>query len=254
MAPQPPLQPDLMADVWDAVARGYADAALEGPDNEANLRVLLRCLGGPAGKSVCEVGCGSGATSAALARMGARVVLVDIAAQALHFARQHFQALGLPVACSRQDGLHLAFADATFDVVWNGGVVEHFYDDGKVRLLQEMWRVLRPGGDLVVLCPNRADWVFALGRRIMQWRGQWSYGYEDDLTPRRAASVATRAAIPGAEVFAYNPVVAWWFLPGGRRLTARLGLDTAERHAALAPRGHVLCLHARKPAQPRPEV
>src|SRR5881628_466335 len=192
---------------------------------------FLECVGPPEGRSFCEVGSGSGTTSAALARMDARITLVDISPKSLAFARRHFEGLGLRARYAIQDGLNLGFRDGSFDVVWNGGVIEHFSDEGKVALIREMWRVTRPGGLLLILVPNALDVPFILGKKLAEWRGKWIFGFEDDLSEPRFRRLASTAGVATAEFQAHNPVVGWWFLPWGRAITGRLGLNTPRWHA-----------------------
>ncbi len=245
--PGPYQQADLVQ-VWDRVADTYVGIDLSAPDHRAYHEHVIRSVGPPQGRSICEVGCGSGTTSAILGGLGARVTLVDLSPRSLALARGHFERLGQRADYCRQDGLRMGFRDASFDVVWNGGVIEHFSDEGKVALIREMWRVTRPGGLLLIMVPNALDLPFILGKRLAEWRGKWIFGFEDDLSVSRFRGLASAAGVAAAEFHAHNPIVGWWFLPWGRGITRRLGLNTAEWHAKRSRFGHVLTLAARKPA------
>lgn len=236
-----------IASVWDRVARGYYDIDVNGVDYQASINVLLRHAGNPAGKTFCEVGCGSGVVSAVLARHGGEITLVDISPEALVFAGEFLECCGVTARLCLNDALQMEFSDQSFDVVWNFGVIEHFYDAGKVRLLSEMWRILKPGGLLFLTGPNRLDLPFMLYKRWALWRGTWPYGYEDDMTVGRLAALGEEAGLSDMEVFAFNPVVGWWFLKGGWNIMQMLRLNTVERHMSRNRFGHVICLAARKP-------
>jgi len=244
----PSHQPENIASVWNQVAATYASIDPEAPDRIAYHNHLLQAIGDPKGLTICEVGCGSGTTSAFFASLGGRITLVDLTAGALRFAHDHFRALGLPADYAQMNGLRMGIRDGAFDVTWNGGVIEHFTDEGKAELLREMWRVTKPGGLLLVTVPNARDYPFMAGKKIAEWRGKWIFGFEDDLTEARFRALASVAGIPEAEFRAHNPVVGWWFLPYGRSITRRLGLDTVERHAKESPYGHILVMTARRPA------
>lgn len=247
MARTHPHQQANLVEVWDKVTEVYANIDPSAPDHQANLRHFLECVGDPRARTFCEVGCGSGVTSAALAQIGARITLVDLSGKALSFARGQMKRLGLPAEAVRQNGLRMGFRDGAFDVVWNGGVIEHFTDEGKIGLLREMWRITKPGGLLVLMVPNATDWPFRLGKWIAERRGKWIFGFEDDLSAPRFSRLAKEAGIPGVECDAHNPIVGWWFLPYGKAITDRLGLNTLAWHLKRSRNGHSLRLAARKP-------
>lgn len=99
-----------------------------------------------------DIGCGTGANLPMLASAAGRegrVTGIDFSPLALRFARDHLASL--PVTLLQGDALHLPFDDASFDVVTMLDVLEHLSDDR--RSLQEVRRVLRPGGAYVFSVP-----------------------------------------------------------------------------------------------------
>ena len=109
-------------------------------------RTLLRWLG-PGdlrGLRVLDVAGGDGYWAGQARRRGARAVALDLATAKLSRGRQ---LSGAP-ALVRSDALRLPFADASFDRVMSICAIEHF-DDGE-KALDEMTRVLAPGGELVM--------------------------------------------------------------------------------------------------------
>jgi len=238
-------QPDLV-DVWDQVSERYGGIDLGAPDHQAMMVRFLELLGPPSGRSFCEVGSGSGTTSGELARLGGRITLVDISPKSLAFARRHFEESSLPASYAMQDGLRLGFRDGAFDVVWNGGVIEHFTDEGKITLIREMYRVVKPGGLLLIIVPNAHDWPFRLGKWIAERRGKWIFGFEDDLHAARFRKLALAAGLGEVQFTAFNPIVGWWFLPYGRKLMDLLRLNTVAWHSKKNRFGHALAMTARK--------
>lgn len=242
-------QPDLVR-VWDHVAETYDASVVSSASYQANFNVMHEIMGDPKGRSFCEVGCGSGATSAMFAQLGARAVLLDISPKSLEFARNYFAERNLQADFHLQNALHMTIPDNSFDVVWNAGVIEHFQDDGKVMLIREMWRILAPGGLLLIQLPYAWDIPFRVGKLILRCRGTWAYGFEDNLSRRRIAGLARRAGLTDFHSLVFNPVAGWWFLPKGKWLTERLGLNTLKRHSKKTRMGHNLIFYARKPKGP----
>ena len=68
-------------------------------------------------------------------------------------------------------GERLPYANASFDAVLSNEVIEHVQDDRAA--VAEMARVLRPGGRLLLFCPNR--W-YPVEQHGIYWRGRYVFG------------------------------------------------------------------------------
>jgi SAM-dependent methyltransferase len=93
---------------------------------------------------VLDVGCGTGATSAALAEFG-EVFAVDLSQEAVHFA--HGRALQTAV----MNAAGLAVQEQAFQLVVALDVIEHLEDDRGA--MAELRRVLAPGGRILITVP-----------------------------------------------------------------------------------------------------
>ena len=118
----------------------------------ATYQALILAAGVRAGQRVLDVGCGTGYFARLMARTvgpGGLVVGVDPSESMIGYARRKG---GTSVKCEFQVGTAQALPVPTdhFDVVTTSLVMHHLPDDLRVRALQEMWRVLRPGGRLLV--------------------------------------------------------------------------------------------------------
>ena len=103
-----------------------------------------------AGKQVLEIGLGEGSESERLIRQGAHWSGVDLTAESVDRVRTRLTLRELPYEELRQGSvLDLPFADDTFDMVFSHGVLHHVPDIKQAQ--SEIHRVLRPGGELVIM-------------------------------------------------------------------------------------------------------
>jgi 2-polyprenyl-3-methyl-5-hydroxy-6-metoxy-1,4-benzoquinol methylase len=113
------------------------------------------------GERLLEVGCGLGIDLVRFARHGAVVTGIDLAEESIRLARQHFALNGLDAELRTMDGEHLQFHDAQFDVVYAHGVLQ--YTSDARRMVDEIHRVLKPGGEAILMVYNRYSWLNLLG-------------------------------------------------------------------------------------------
>jgi ubiquinone/menaquinone biosynthesis C-methylase UbiE len=133
---------------FDRVALRYDEARGGEKRGDAFAVEIEPHLPANAGAPVLEVGVGTGVVAAALRRRGCKVIGVDIAIEMLRVASRR-----VPGAVARYDGWRLPFASGALDagyMVW----VIHLVENQRA-LLQEVARVLRPGGRLIVATINR---------------------------------------------------------------------------------------------------
>jgi SAM-dependent methyltransferase len=111
------------------------------------------------GKRVLDAGCGAGYGSSELAQTAESVVGVDIAPEAIAFARAHYERPNLrfeEASCTK-----LPFEDAAFDLVAAFEVIEHL--ENWRGFLKEVRRVLAPSGQLIVSTPNKLYYTESRG-------------------------------------------------------------------------------------------
>lgn len=134
--------------VWRSLFAPLALLHPGGVDELDSAAMYLRAPLGPA--KVLDVGCGSGVLLARMKSLGWQAEGVELDPGGVAAAR----ARGVPVFQGQLADAQ--FPDNHFDAVHSAHVIEHVYDP--VALLREAFRILKPGGKLVIITPNTGSW------------------------------------------------------------------------------------------------
>jgi SAM-dependent methyltransferase len=118
--------------------------------------VYQRLAGRCAGRDVLEAGCGEGYGADLIAGVARRVIGLDYDESAVAHVRARYPR----VEMMHGNLAELPLDDGAVDVVVNFQVIEHLWD--QAQFVGECFRVLRPGGVLLMSTPNRI--TFSPGR------------------------------------------------------------------------------------------
>ncbi|WP_326567514.1 class I SAM-dependent methyltransferase [Amycolatopsis rhabdoformis] len=139
----------LVPEMEGPVARAYAKGRGTAPQlayyrkSAAELAQQL-----PAGADVLEVAPGPGFHAVELARLGFAVTGLDVSRTFVALATDYARTEGVEAQFVHGDVAKMPFADGSFDFLITQAAFKNFADP--VDALDEMWRVLRPGGVAVV--------------------------------------------------------------------------------------------------------
>lgn len=101
---------------------------------------------------VLEIGIGSGTHAQLLAEHAKSFTGIDITEYAITSGVKRF-AGRQNIRIVQMDAEHLEFTDNSFDVIWSWGVIHH--SSNTQNILQEIDRVLRPGGRAIIMIYHR---------------------------------------------------------------------------------------------------
>jgi SAM-dependent methyltransferase len=189
---------------WQTYWQVHSDAG-ELYSNEGRVVNGIVAAGPVKGKSVLEVGAGSGRDSITLVGMGARVFVLDYVEESLTVVRKEASKSGVEVFPVCGDATRMPFRDGCFDVVFHQGLLEHFRDPDP--LLEENRRVLARGGALLVDVPQKYH-VYTLVKHALIPMGKWFAGWETEYT---VAGLERLVASHGFSIaFSYGD----WMVPG----------------------------------------
>lgn len=113
--------------------------------------LALSVAGGLEGKAVLDAGCGDGFfTSLILKKNPKSVSGVDYSVQAISFAKEKCEGAEFKA----EDLSATSFRENLFDVVFLIEVFEHIPNNKKKEIVDELYRILKPGGRLIVSVPS----------------------------------------------------------------------------------------------------
>ncbi len=193
--------------------------------NPVRLEWIDRIVGGLAGKSVLDVGCGGGILSEAMAGKGAKVLGIDLGEKALGVAKLHKLESGAAVDYRLIAAEALAGeAPAAFDVVTCMELLEHVPEPAST--VAACAALVRPGGLVVFSTINRnpKSYRFAVigAEYVLQLLPRGTHDYARFLKPAELAALARKARLAPVDIAGMT------YSPFSR--TFRLGTDTGVNY------------------------
>lgn len=151
---------------WNSI---YDEQSVYGLIHQERRTTALHWIDGlrlPVGAPVLEIGCGAGLTSVALAERGLSVTAIDTAHSMIELTEQlaHDHDLSDRICTQEADAHDLPFADGSYALVLGLGVLPWLHSPD--RAMEEMARVVRPGGYVLVNVDNLLRLHYLLDPRL----------------------------------------------------------------------------------------
>ncbi len=142
---------------------------------------------------------------------GASAYGIDISPPTVHQAAAAFGIGPRALLGAVGDVRDLPFQDDAFDAIYSMGTIEHF--EATDQAVNEMARVLKPGGRAIIGVPNRRDpFLRPLMATVLQAIGGYAYGYEKSYSRPALRAMLERN---GLEVVSETAIL---FMPGWLRM------------------------------------
>jgi SAM-dependent methyltransferase len=159
------MQNTLTEAFHDDTYRRYGFAAQRRYPNEELVRFLARHFfpiprAERAAVPILEVGCGSGANLWMIAREGFAAHGLDLSAEGLSLCRETLAGWGVTASLHHGDMASLPFADGAMAAVVDVFSAYCLDEGGAARFLDEVARVLRPGGRFFTFTPSKLSEAF----------------------------------------------------------------------------------------------
>ena len=186
--------------------------------NPLRLDWIAQHAGGLTGKRIVDIGCGGGILSDSMARRGAEVLGIDLAAKALKVAQLHALEAGTQSVDYREIAAE-ALADempGQFDVVTCMEMLEHVPEPASV--VHACATLVKPGGWVFFSTINRnaKAFVFAIvgAEHVLKMLPKGTHEYARFIRPSELAQWCRNAGLELADTrgMEYNPITKRYWL------------------------------------------
>lgn len=205
-----------------------------------------------AGKRVLNVGCAFPVDELYFARSIKQWVGVDLSTESIRMAeeimsRELHPQLAARIQYEVQDATRLDYADNSFDIGLSFSTFDHIPSHEKRQAaINELARVTKPGGHVVITTPNRRHWPYFARSRSQQKRQLSHYGFEYCFSP---GELKKMIRVAGLEPLEFVSTLTYRKLdpqlsPVWQRPLIRLAIGAVN---SLSHFGHRMGYLARKP-------
>lgn len=158
--------------------------------------------------SIIDIGCGTGSILEYLKKITDSVIGFDISRSMLRATRKK---TGVAVICG--DCFNLPFSQETFDIIILSGILHHL---PSLNCLQEVKRVLKPNGTLLIYEPHQYQFLLAFVVRIIRRFLPSTYPSGHPAHSAHESPVNAATLLEALQTLGLKPVITTttFFLPG----------------------------------------
>ncbi len=178
--------------------RAQIDRYLNPPaDTPYGLEYAFHLVGDVRGKTVLDLGCGTGENIVPLLERGARVIAIDLSPDLIAIAQKRLQDAHLEASVMVGSAYETGLPDESVDTIFCMALIHHL----DIKLVRdEMSRVLRKDGAIILREPVRFSRGYAWLRSLLPASGDISE-YEHPLTREEFATMIQPFKVQGTRYF-----------------------------------------------------
>ena len=167
------------------------------PTTPFALEYAFHLLGDVNGKTVLDLGCGTGSNLIPLIKRGADTIGIDISPDLIRLARKRLDDAQLQAELQVRSAYDTGLPDASVDVIYCMSLIHHL-EIARVR--EEMRRVLVPGGRIILKEPIRLSPTYTRLRKLLPAKEEIS-DYEHPLTEQELVTMTVPFQVEGKRFF-----------------------------------------------------
>ena len=200
-------------DLWDPasaeIAKEVMDLRIKAAVSQRGWQEVIRIFekrGVPVSAlKVAEVGSGSGTLALTFGLMGASVTLIDFNEKALARSRKIYAMYSCEARFMKKDCTEDPPPELinTFDIVMSLGLMEHFSGNNRKRVMEYHRLLMKEGGIVFLLVPNRRNLFYWLIRGIRRLSGTWTIDVEIPFSSSELMKAAREAGFSDPCVIGY---------------------------------------------------
>lgn len=151
----------------------------------------ITCLTKGKNLRILDQGCGDGSVAINYLPEISDKILMDISKSAVKLANENLvkKSASRNTRIVAASVLNLPFKRCTFELLINLGVIQYFNKTDRVKISDEIFRVLKKNGKAFIAVPNSKAYIFRLGMSYAKKTGQWEMG--DEKTFRSIKDIIT---------------------------------------------------------------
>lgn len=216
-------KPYFWSEDWNdnSFHENFYNLLISRPENSAvftNVVKFLRQNHNKTRKKIVEIGCGSGLLTLYMSKkLYLQPFLLDISPTSLKLVKESSEKLNIKSIVSYGNILKIPLPNDFADIVWSGGVNEHFAGKERIKTFQEMIRICKSNGLIIISVPHSNAPFYRFGVFVRKILGKWSL-FEIPYSKEEIIKILDSLSKNISYEFFYEGFLSsiLWMLPAGR--------------------------------------